>query len=91
MLEMLVVDRMGMIRWVPTIRKRSSAWSVGRPRCHSRGGVRRKVTIQAVVWWRLSILLTVPIVIRVWIIITWTRVRRLLVGHRWEGGDVLSG
>ena len=89
MLEMLVVDRMGMIRWVPTI-KRSSAWSIGRSRCYSRGSMRRKVIIQAVMWGRLSILLTIPIVVRVRIIITWTRVRRLLVGHRWKRGDVLS-
>ena len=66
MLEMLVVDRnMGVIRLVPAIRVRSSACAVGGSRRHSRG-----VAIQAVVWWRLAVLLSVPIVIRVRIIIT---------------------
>ena len=88
---MLVVDWMGMIRLVSAIRIRSSAWSVGGPRCHSRGSVGRKVAIQAVVWWRLSVLLSVPIVIRVRIIITWVVVGGLLVGHRCKGCDVLSG
>ena len=91
MLEMLVVDRMGMIRWVSAIRIRSSARSIGRSRCHPRGSMRREVTVQAVMWWRLSVLLSVPIVIRVRIIITWVGVGRLLVGHRCKGDYFLSG
>ena len=71
MLEMLVVDRMmGMIWLVSAIRVRSSARAIGRSRCHSRGSVGWGMTIRAVVWGRLGVLLSVPIVIQVRIIIT---------------------
>lgn len=97
MLEMLVVDRkMGIIRLVCAIRIRSSACPIGRPRCHSGGSMRRRMAIhiQAVVWCRLGVLLGVPIMIWVWIIITWVLVRGLLVGHRYKEQmrvDVLNG
>ena len=71
MLEMLVVDwMMGMIWLVSAIRIRSSACAVGRPRCHSRGSMGWRVAIQAVVWWRLGVLLSVPVVIQVRIKVT---------------------
>ena len=71
MLEMLVVDRMMRMIWlVSAIRIRSSAYTIGRPCCHSRGSMGRGVTIQTVVWGWLGVLLSVPTGIRVRIIIT---------------------
>lgn len=68
MLEMLVVDRMRMVLWMSAIRIRSSAYAIGRPRCHSWGCVRWGMTIQPILWW-LGVLLSVAIVIYVRIII----------------------
>ena len=59
MLKMLVVDRMRIWR-VSTIRMRSSAYTIGRARCYSRG-----MAIQGIVWWWLGVLLSVAIVIYV--------------------------
>ena len=85
MLEMLVVDRMRMIWWVSAIRIQSSAYAIGRSRCHSRGSVRWEMTIQTVVRWWLGVLLSVAILIYVRIKIPWVMVGRLLVGHCCKG------